>query len=143
MKQYLTTPLMTPTEKPLLTALRIDKWLWAARFYKTRSLATEAIHAGHIKLNGSTVKPARELRPGDTLELSISHVKWTILVRHLNEQRRPASEAQTLYEETPESVMHRAAIKEAHRIAPTPGSDLRGRPTKKARRQIRGFNDEF
>jgi ribosome-associated heat shock protein Hsp15 len=134
---------MTSVEKLPLASLRIDKWLWAARFYKTRSLATEAIHAGHIKLNGNTVKPARELHPGDTLELSISHVKWTILVRHLIEQRRPAPEAQKLYEETPESFAHRAATREAHRLAPTPGSDLHGRPTKKARRQIRGFNEVF
>ena len=134
---------MKTSETPPLNSLRIDKWLWAARFYKTRSLATEAIHAGHVKLNGNTVKPAREVRPGDTLNLSISHVNWTILVRQLNAQRRPAPEAQKLYEETPESSAHRAAIKEAHRLAPTPGSDLRGRPTKKDRRQIRGFNEGF
>jgi ribosome-associated heat shock protein Hsp15 len=134
---------MVPSEKFPLICLRIDKWLWAARFYKTRSLATEAIHAGHVKLNGHTVKPARELRPGDTLDLTISHIKWTIHVLGLNEQRRPASEAQKLYEETPESSIHRAAMKEAQRLAPAPGSDLRGRPTKKARRQIRGFNEVF
>jgi len=134
---------MAAAEKPSLARLRIDKWLWAARFYKTRSLATEAIHAGHIKLNGSTVKPARELCAGDTLDLAIGDVKWTIQVLALNDQRRPASEAQQLYAETPESSARRAAIKEAQRLAPTPGSDLRGRPTKKARRQIRGFNDGF
>ena len=132
---------MVSSEKFPLICLRIDKWLWAARFYKTRSLATEAIHAGHVKLNGHTIKPARELRPGDTLELTISHIKWTIHVLGLNEQRRPASEAQKLYEETLESSAHRAAMKEAQRLAPAPGSDLRGRPTKKARRQIRGFNE--
>ena len=134
---------MAASEKPPLTSLRIDKWLWAARFFKTRSLATEAIHAGHIKLNGSSVKPARDVHPGDTLELAIGDVKWTIVVRDLNDQRRPASEAQQLYAETPESSARRATIKEAQRLAPTPGSDLRGRPTKKARRQIRGFNDSF
>ena len=127
---------------PLFT-LRIDKWLWAARFYKTRSLATAAIHAGHVKLNGTTVKPARELHAGDTLELSIGDVRWTIEVLGLNDQRRPASEAQQLYAETAASSARRAALKEAHRLAPTPGSDLRGRPTKKARRQIRGFNDVY
>ena len=134
---------MAASEKPPLTSLRIDKWLWAARFFKTRSLATEAIHAGHIKLNGSSVKPARDVHPGDTLELAIGDVKWTIVVRDLNDQRRPASEAQQLYAETPESSARRATIKEAQRLAPTPGSDLRGRPTKKARRQIRGFNDSY
>ncbi|MFZ4536689.1 RNA-binding S4 domain-containing protein [Propionivibrio sp.] len=134
---------MAAPDKPSLTSLRIDKWLWVARFYKTRSLATQAIHAGHIKLNGATVKPAREVRPGDMLDLAIGDVLWKIQVRGLNDQRRPASEAQQLYAETPESSARRAAAKEAHRLAPTPGSDLHGRPTKKARRQIRGFNEDF
>ena len=134
---------MNATAKAPLTSLRIDKWLWAARFFKTRSLATEAIHAGHIKLNGNTVKPARELRPGDMLDLAIGEEKWTVEVLGLNDLRRPASEAQQLYAETVESRERRAAAKEAHRLAPTPGSDLRGRPTKKARRQIRGFNESY
>ena len=134
---------MAPLAKLPLTSLRIDKWLWVARFFKTRSLATAAIHAGHIKLNGSTIKPARELRPGDTLDLAIGDVKWTIVVLGLNDQRRPASEAQQLYAETTASSLQRAAMKEAHRLAPTPGSDLRGRPTKKARRQMHGFNEGF
>ena len=128
--------------EPLFT-LRIDKWLWAARFYKTRSLATAAIHAGHVKLNGSTVKPARELRPGDTLELAIGDALWAVEVVGLNDQRRPASEAQRLYAETAQSAARRAALKEAQRLAPTPGSDLHGRPTKKARRQIRRFNEAY
>ena len=134
---------MAPSAKLPLNRLRIDKWLWAARFYKTRSLATDAIHAGHVKLNGHTVKPARELSPGDTLDLAISEVKWTVQVLGLNDQRRPAPEAQLLYAETPESGLRRATLKEAQRLSPTPGSDLRGRPTKKARRQIRGFNDTY
>ena len=129
------------TEAP--ARLRVDKWLWAARFFKTRGLATEAIHAGHIRLNGSAVKPARDVRPGDTLEITIGNVRWTVVVRGINEQRRPASEAQQLYEETAESKVRRETIKENLRLAPVPGSDLRGRPTKKARRQIRGFNEQF
>lgn len=124
-------------------SLRIDKWLWAARFFKTRSLATEAIHAGHIKLNGSTIKPAREVKIGDELDITASNVRFTIFIRGLNDQRRPASEAQALYEETSESIERRERVKEAHKLAPTPGSDLRGRPTKKARRQIRGFNEGY
>lgn len=122
---------------------RIDKWLWAARFFKTRGGATEAIHAGHIRLNGIAVKPARDVRPGDTLEIIIGNVRWTVVVRGINEQRRPASEAQQLYEETAESIVQRETVKENLRLAPVPGSDLRGRPTKKARRQIRGFNEQF
>ena len=134
---------MAAPAKSALERMRIDKWLWAARFYKTRSLASTAISAGHVKLNGSTIKPARELRCGDTLELAIGDTHWTLLVSGLNEQRRPAPEAQRLYAETSESSERRAAEKESRRLAPAPGSDLRGRPTKKARRQIRGFNEGF
>ena len=134
---------MAAPEKPPLASLRIDKWLWAARFYKTRSLATAAIHAGHIKLNGHSAKPASVLRPGDTLDLAIGDTHWSIQVSGLNDQRRPASEAQQLYAETPESSARRCAMKEIQRFSPTPGSDLRGRPTKKARRLIRGFNEQF
>lgn len=134
---------MTAPEKRAPERMRIDKWLWAARFYKTRSLASAAISAGHVKLNGSTIKPARELRCGDTLELAIGDTHWTLLVSGLNEQRRPAPEAQLLYAETSASSERRAAEKESRRLAPAPGSDLRGRPTKKARRQIRGFNEGF
>ncbi|MEF8700263.1 MAG: RNA-binding S4 domain-containing protein [Candidatus Accumulibacter sp. UW20] len=126
-----------------LEHLRIDKWLWAARFYKTRSLAAQAIAAGHVKLAGHTVKAARELRCGDRLDIAIGDLAWTVVVEGLNELRRPASEAQQLYAETAESSARRAALKEERQLAPVPGSDLRGRPTKKARRQIRGFNDDF
>ena len=134
---------MSTLDKHSLISLRIDKWLWAARFYKTRSLATEAIHAGHVKLNGCSVKPARDVRVGDILELVIGNVLWIVVVSGLNDQRRPSNEAQQLYAETPESSARRSAAKEAHRLAPTPGSDLRGRPTKRARRQIRGFNESY
>lgn len=134
---------MPAPEKPPASSLRIDKWLWAARFYKTRSMATEAIHSGHIKLNGAGVKPARELRIGDTLDISVGDTLWTITVCRLNDQRRPASEAQQLYAETAESAARRIAAKVSRRLAPTPGSDLRGRPSKKARRQIRRFNEEY
>lgn len=134
--------MLTP-EKPALERMRIDKWLWAARFFKTRALASAAIAGGHVKLNAHTVKPARELRCGDTLEIAVGDAPWTVLVRGLNEQRRPAPDAQRLYEETPASRARRAAEKEARRLAPAPGSDLHGRPTKKARRQIRGFNEGY
>ncbi len=134
---------MPPAEKPALAMQRIDKWLWAARFYKTRSLAAEAIHGGHVKLNGHTVKPARDVKLGDVLDLAIGDAQWTITVLGLNEQRRPAIEARSLYEETDESRVRRTAASEMRRLAPTPGSDLHGRPTKKARRQLPNFRSAF
>lgn len=128
---------------PSPASQRVDKWLWAARFFKTRSLATEAIHGGHVRVNGNPVKPARDLHPGDTLDITVGHQHWTVVVRGLNELRRPASEAQMLYEETEESRTRRETVREAQKLAPSPGSELRGRPTKKARRQIRGFNERY
>jgi ribosome-associated heat shock protein Hsp15 len=121
--------------------LRIDKWLWAARFFKTRALAVEAIRAGHVRWNGEVPKPAREVTPGDTLDIALGPMRWTVVVRALNDQRRPAAEAARLYEETPESYARRETLRENLRLAPTPGSGLSGRPTKKARRQIRKFNE--
>jgi ribosome-associated heat shock protein Hsp15 len=134
---------MNTTVPAAAQRMRIDKWLWAARFYKTRSLASEAIDAGHVRLNGSAVKPSRDVRPGDMLDIAVGNQTWTVRVLGLNEQRRPAPEARLLYEETPESATRREAEREARTLAPTPGSDLRGRPTKKARRQLRGFNEGF
>ena len=124
-------------------SLRIDKWLWAARFFKTRSLAVEAIRSGHVRWNGQIPKPARELRPGDTLDVALGPIRRTVVVRALNEQRRPAAEAERLYEETAESRARREAFLENLRLAPTPGSGLNGRPTKKARRQIRRLDESY
>ncbi|EXI87485.1 MAG: Heat shock protein 15 [Candidatus Accumulibacter regalis] len=135
---------MTGTGEPgSAERMRIDKWLWAARFYKTRSLAAQAIAAGHVRLAGQAVKAARELHVGESLEIVVGDSVWNVVVRGLNAQRRPAPEAQQLYAETTESRERRLAQQEARRLAPVPGSDLRGRPTKKARRLIRGFNDNF
>jgi ribosome-associated heat shock protein Hsp15 len=120
---------------------RIDKWLWAARFFKTRSLAAAAVDGGRIKWNGQNVKPARELKPGDELDIVAGETRWTVIVRGLNSQRRPAPEARLLYEETAESMVRRQRLEEIRRLAPMPGAGLKGRPTKKAGRQIRGFNE--
>jgi ribosome-associated heat shock protein Hsp15 len=124
-------------------SLRIDKWLWAARFFKTRSLAVEAIRSGHVRWNGQAPKPAREIAPGDTLDIALGPMRWTVVVRALNDPRRPAAEAARLYEETSESRARRETLLENLRLAPTPGSGLPGRPTKKARRQIRRFNESY
>ena len=120
---------------------RIDKWLWAARFFKTRSLAAAAVDGGRIRWNGQQVKPARELKPGDELDIVTCELRWTVIVRDLNGQRRPAPEARLLYEETAESAARRLQLEEIRRLAPMPGAGLKGRPTKKAGRQIRGFNE--
>jgi ribosome-associated heat shock protein Hsp15 len=120
---------------------RIDKWLWAARFFKTRSLATAAIRAGHVRVGGQNPKPAVKIRPGDTLGIALGPMRWNIAVLALCEQRRPAAEARRLYEESPESRARREALQEKLRLAPAPGSDLKGRPTKKARRLIHRFNE--
>lgn len=120
--------------------MRIDKWLWAARFFKTRSLASEAIDGGKIRVNGVQVKPAKEIGVGDTLEIN-AHEKWIVMVRGLNAQRRPAPEARLLYAETSESREHREKLAELQRLAPTPGADIKGRPTKRDRRQIRRFSE--
>lgn len=121
--------------------LRLDKWLWAARFFKTRSLAATAVDCGKIRLNAQYVKPAKEVRPGDTLEISSGDLHWTVVVAGINELRRPAPEARLLYAETPESLVKRQRILELKKLAPAPGANLRGRPTKKAGRQIRRFSE--
>lgn len=120
--------------------MRLDKWLWAARFFKTRGLAAEAIDGGKVRLNGQATKPAKEVKPGDMLDLTIGEARWTLRVIGLNGYRRPAPEAQTLYEETPESRERRARAAEARTLAPAPGADLKGRPTKRDRRRIERFS---
>jgi ribosome-associated heat shock protein Hsp15 len=123
------------------TRQRIDKWLWAARFFKTRSLAAAAVDGGRVKWNGQQVKPARELKPGDELDIVAGELRWTVIVRGLSGQRRPAPEARLLYAETAESAARRLRLEEIRRLAPMPGAGLKGRPTKKAGRLIRGFNE--
>ena len=118
--------------------VRLDKWLWAARFYKTRGLAAEAADRGRIDVNGTPAKPARELRPGDVLVMrQDGGVKRTLAVRALSIRRGPATVAQTLYEETAESVAERQRAAEARRLAPDPSQSIeQGRPTKRDRRDL-------
>lgn len=121
--------------------LRLDKWLWAARFFKTRTLAVHAIDGGKIKVNGVQVKPAREIGVGDMLEIHAGETVWIVRVCGINPYRRPAPEARLLYEETAESQLRRQQLLEMHKLAPTPGADLKGRPTKRAGRHIRRFSE--
>lgn len=119
-----------------LSSIRIDMWLWAARFFKHRSAATEAVAGGKVKLNGATVKPAHALRVEDRIEISSGEVQFSLRVLALAERRGPASSARTLYEESADSLTRREAAREARRLAAVPGAELRGRPTKRDRRQM-------
>jgi ribosome-associated heat shock protein Hsp15 len=116
--------------------VRVDKWLWAARFCKTRSAATEAVAGGRVHVNGVAAKPSRELAVGDRLELTLGQQRWTMVVTGLADRRGPASVAQTLYEETPESVEARERRRAELRLARPLGADLEGRPTKRDRRLL-------
>jgi ribosome-associated heat shock protein Hsp15 len=116
--------------------VRIDKWLWAARFFKTRGAATEAVVGGHVHVNGERVKPSKEVRPGDVVEISKRELRWTVTVKAVSERRGPASVAATLYEESSESRAAREQQALQRRLARPPGADLGARPTKQARRRI-------
>ncbi|WP_026432566.1 RNA-binding S4 domain-containing protein [Paracidovorax oryzae] len=123
---------MTPPE-----SMRLDKWLWCARFYKTRALAAEEIGKGRVTVNGQAAKASRELRSGDTVALRQGQVPRTVVVRGLSAMRGPAPVAQQLYEETAESIDARAQAAEMRRLAPEPAATLQeGRPTKRDRREI-------
>jgi ribosome-associated heat shock protein Hsp15 len=119
-----------------MDATRIDKWLWAARFYKTRGLATDAVLGGHVHLNGERVKPAKDVRAGDRVDVTIGVVRRSVVVRAISDRRGPASIAQTLYEETPDSVAQREEQALQRRLAQPLGAELGARPTKQDRRRL-------
>lgn len=123
----------------MLDSVRIDKWLWVARFFKTRSLAAQAVGGGKVQLNGARVKPARSLKPGDELEIHKSGFEYQVRVVVLSERRGPASVAQTLYEESQDSINKRAALREQHRLAAAGAPHPQRKPDKKARRQLRNL----
>ncbi|WJF89773.1 RNA-binding S4 domain-containing protein [Paraburkholderia bonniea] len=116
--------------------LRIDKWLWAARFFKTRSLAADAIEKGRIRVGGVHVKPARDVRVGELIEIEIDRMVWQVTVLGLCEVRGPATVAQTLYAETAESRVRRQQELERRKTFREPAATLHGRPTKRDRRII-------
>lgn len=121
--------------------LRLDKWLWAARFYKTRSLAVDDIDKGRILVNEITAKPSRELKVGDRIDLRQGSLVRTVIVKVLSGVRGGAPIAQTLYEETPESVVRREQHAEERRTNPEPALSIdQGRPTKRDRRQLADWN---
>lgn len=126
----------TPPEK-----MRIDKWLWCARFYKTRSLATQAVEGGKVRLNAERVKPAKDITPGDRLSIQLGEFTWQIEILALSLQRGAAPVAQTLYREDEASLVRRREQVAQRQAAINPDAQVRGRPTKRARRQIRRFTE--
>lgn len=122
--------------------VRLDKWLWAARFFKTRSLAAEAVTGGKVTMHGDRVKPARPLQAGDELSIRLGPYEHVVRVRELSARRGPAPVAATLYEETPESIVARQKLSEQLRMAPAAlVYEEKGRPTKRDRREIDKWRD--
>jgi ribosome-associated heat shock protein Hsp15 len=126
---------------PAAASVRIDKWLWAARFFKTRSAAQQAVDGGKVRLNGERVKPSRDLRVGDELVIHIGAYEWVIRVAQLSDRRGPAPVARTLYEESEKSRARRTEQVALRRLAAAPGGDRQGRPTKRDRRQLARWRD--
>ena len=119
-----------------LESMRIDKWLWATRFFKTRSMATQAVSGGHVQVAEQRVKASRRLRRGETVQVRRGVQAWDVVVRGLREERRPAPEAQTLYEETPESIERRTSEQARREQAQVRRARAQGRPTKRDRRTL-------
>ena len=137
---HLSTTLST-TQRATLRAgmmerLRADKWLWAARFFKTRSLATAAIDAGRVQVNGERIKPAKEIKAGDRIDIAIGHSDFTIAVTAVSDKRGSATLAQTLYQETAESRAAREQAQEQRKRFAEPAEQIFARPTKKDRRNL-------
>ena len=119
--------------------MRLDKWLWAARFFKTRSLAQQAIAAGRVKLKEVRVKSSHELKAGDALAIRVGDFEWQIVVSALSDKRGPAEQARKLYQETEASRAERERRRDLRRWGAEPASALKGRPTKRDRRRIEDF----
>ena len=121
--------------------VRLDKWLWAARFFKTRSLATDAVNGGKVELNGQRPKPAKEVKVGDLLRIRVGPFVHAVTVRALSDRRGPASAAALLFEESAENIAARERLREQHRLAPSVQYEEGGRPTKKDRRTMSAFEE--
>jgi len=124
-----------------LLRVRLDKWLWAARFFKTRSLASQAVDGGKVKVNGERAKPSKEIKPGDQVLIHIGEYEWAVAVRSLADKRGPAETARQLYEETEASQQRRAEQAATRRLQVSPAADIKGRPTKRDRRLIHRFTE--
>lgn len=120
-------------------SVRIDRWLWAARFFKTRRLAVDAINGGKVEINGAGAKPAKVVRAGDEVRVRKDAFQFQVIVRALAEQRGPASVAQTLYEETAESTERREALRQQLRAQSAAFPQPHGRPEKHVRKQLTKF----
>jgi ribosome-associated heat shock protein Hsp15 len=116
--------------------VRIDKWLWAARFFKTRSLASDAVDRGRVKIAGEPVKPARAVKLNDKIFVDNGSDRWEVVVLAISGVRGSATVARTLYRETEESIVRRERDQEARRLFPEPSSTIKGRPTKRDRRAL-------
>jgi len=119
--------------------MRLDKWLWAARFFKTRSLAQQAVAAGKVKLNDERTKPAHELKVGDAVAVRVGELEWQVAVKALSDKRGPAEQARKLYEETVASRAERERRGDLRRWGAEPAAALKGRPTKRDRRTLEKF----
>jgi ribosome-associated heat shock protein Hsp15 len=120
---------------------RIDKWLWAARFFKTRSLAAQAVEGGRVHVNGARVKPAKEIRPGDEVRIATGDCESVLVVKRLSDRRGPATVARELYEETEASRARREAALAARKDYVEPAAEIRGRPTKREGRRLRRLSE--
>ena len=119
--------------------MRLDKWLWAARFFKTRSLAQQAIGAGRVKLDDARVKPAHEVKTGNAVSIRVGDYEWQVTVVQLSDKRGPAEQARKLYPESAASRAERERRQDLRRWGAEPASSLKGRPTKRDRRRIEDF----
>jgi ribosome-associated heat shock protein Hsp15 len=126
-------------DKHMDAEIRLDKWLWAARFFKTRSLAADAVSGGKVEVNGDRAKSSRIIRTGDRLVIRRGSYEWTVVVRNMSRLRGPAPRAQQLYEETIESIAKREVAIAQMKLERPPEFDISGRPSKKDRRAISRF----
>lgn len=122
-------------------SVRLDKWLWAARFYKSRTLAATAIEAGRVQVGDDRAKPARLIKVGDRLKINREQERFELVVRGISEQRKSAQLARLLYEETPESMLARQTVAENRRFFSEPSQDIAGRPTKRNRRALERWRE--